>query len=501
MITRINLGALSARFGLHSLAGPSEVSVKGICSDSRRVTPGSCFVAVEGYAVDGHEYVADAVARGASAIILQEGHESLVFPDTKVAFYSAENTRLTLGVLSRESHRKPDLKLELVAVTGTNGKTTVSHLVRDILAESGRSCGLLGTIEYDTGRQVRPASLTTPDATEFYLLLDEMCEAGLDSCAFEASSHALDQERIGTAEVDVAAFTNLSREHLDYHPDLQSYLAAKRRLLERLEGPARLKARGRAVVFVDDEILAAASWPDQTLRVGRREGSDLKLLDSAIRRDGSSLRVEFEHEEIEFQSRLLGSFNVDNALVALGCGFALGLSSEELQSGLASAKPVRGRLEAVELSGGPLVVVDYAHTPDGLGKALAACRQISLGRIHVVFGCGGDRDRGKRPLMAATVMDGADEIYLTLDNPRTEDRQRIFQDVEAGMQRAYEEGRARTIEDRSEAIAAAINAADSSDLVLLAGKGHENYQIIGQEKLPWDDADAARTAWSGRSKS
>lgn len=495
MNPRSLLGDLGAQLKLRPLTPSSDVSVNDVCSDSRKVKAGSCFVAVKGHAVDGHEYVAEALASGARAIIVQEGHEPASLSNTDAAIYAVEDTRHALGVLAREFHGKPDLKLQLVAVTGTNGKTTVSHLVRDILAESGRSCGLLGTIEYDTGIQRSAASLTTPDPTEFYRLLDEMCEAGLSSCAFEASSHALDQERIGTAEVDVAAFTNLSREHLDYHPDLQSYLGAKRRLLDRLEGGSREKSLGCAVVFVDDETFAAVPWPKRTLRVGRRAGSDLRLLDSSLDRDGISFQVELKHEQVEFHSRLLGGFNVDNALVALGCGLALGLSKEELQAGLAAAQPVRGRLQAVELSGGPLVVVDYAHTPDGLKKALSACREFSRGRIHVVFGCGGDRDRGKRPLMAAAVMDGADQIYLTLDNPRTEDPQRIFEDVESGMRRAYEEGRARTIEDRGAAIAAALEAADSEDLVLLAGKGHEDYQIIGTEKLPWDDASAARAAW------
>ncbi len=500
MNARSLLGDLATQLELRPLTALNDVSVNEVCSDSRKVKAGSCFVAVEGHAMDGHEYVADALARGAKAIIVQEGREPAISASADAAFFSTEDTRHALGVLAREFHHKPDLKLQLVAVTGTNGKTTVSHLVRDILVESGRSCGLLGTIQYDTGIRQSSASLTTPDPTEFYRLLDEMCEAGLSSCAFEASSHALDQERIGVAEVDVAAFTNLSREHLDYHPDLQSYLGAKRRLLDRLDGPAREKAVGCAVVFIDDESFAAAPWPKRTLKVGRSAGSDLRLLDATLDRDGSSFRVELRHEQLEFRSRLLGGFNVENALVALGCGLALGLSKEELQTGLAAAKPVRGRLQAVELSGGPLVVVDYAHTPDGLQKALAACREFSQGRIHVVFGCGGDRDRGKRPLMAATVMASADQIYLTLDNPRTEDPQRIFEDVESGMRRAYEQGWARTIADRGDAIAAALEAADREDLVLLAGKGHENYQIIGTEKLPWDDASAARAAWDAGRK-
>jgi UDP-N-acetylmuramoyl-L-alanyl-D-glutamate--2,6-diaminopimelate ligase len=492
----VTLPQLGTNLNLHHLSGALEVQVDDLCCDSRKVSAKSCFVAVKGHSTDGHDYVKDALSRGAGAIIVQEGRESAIPADSRASCYSVADTRHALGVLSREFWSKPDRKLELVAVTGTNGKTTVTHLVRDILRAAGRRCGLIGTIQYDTGHEVIPATLTTPDPCDFFRLLAEMCDEGLEAGVFEASSHALDQERIGEVEVDVAAFTNLSREHLDYHPDLQSYLAAKRRLLERLEGPSREKSPGRAVVFVDDETLAAAPWPAQTLRVGRREGSDLRLLDSSIGPEGSTLRVGFPHGESEFQCRLLGGFNVDNALVALGCGYALGLSLDELRGGLAAAAPVRGRMEPVELKGGPLVLVDYAHTPDGLEKALWSCREIAAGRLHVVFGCGGDRDRGKRALMAAAVMASADEIYLTLDNPRTEDPARIFADAESGMTRAYQEGRARTIEDRGQAIALAIRSATPKDVVLIAGKGHETYQILGQRKLAWDDREAARKAWT-----
>jgi UDP-N-acetylmuramoyl-L-alanyl-D-glutamate--2,6-diaminopimelate ligase len=301
---------------------------------------------------------------------------------------------------------------------------------------------------------------------------------------------------MGPIEVDVAAFTNLSRDHLDYHPDLPSYLAAKRKLLDLALGKPRDKERGRVVVFVDDEQLGAAPWPDATLRVGRRADAQLRLLEASTDRDGSRLRVAWEGGSHRFESRLLGGFNVDNILVALGCGLALGLGIDELQAGLAAAQPVPGRMEPVELEGAPLLLIDYAHTPDGLEAALAASRELCAGRIHLVFGCGGDRDRGKRPLMGEVAVRCADEVYFTLDNPRTEDPAQIFRDAEAGMQEAYARGHARSIEDRAEAIAAALRAAGPEDLIIITGKGHETYQILGETKHPWDDREVLRKAWA-----
>ncbi len=488
--------ALAEGLPMEHLSGPEDAEVTGVSCDSRTVEPGHCFVAVEGHAVDGHEYVGDAIERGAAVVVIRSGRSSVLPELSRVACFATEDPRHATGILARSYRGHPDLHLELVAVTGTNGKTTVSHLVQWILQGTGRGCGLLGTIEYDTGKKKQKAPLTTPDPCEFYRLLDEMRRAGLGACAFEASSHALDQERIGPAEIDVAAFTNLSREHLDYHPDLQSYLGAKRRLLERLEGPLRRKDRGHAVVFVDDPTLAGAPWPDGTVRVGAAPKAEIRLLEAETGREGSRLRVSVLGEQVDFSTRLLGSFNMENALMAIACAAVLGVDPPVIRDRLASAPPVCGRMEPVELDGGPLVLVDYAHTPDGLEKAVTSCRGLCEGRIHVVFGCGGDRDRGKRPLMAEAVCRSADEIYLTLDNPRTEDPQQIFRDAEAGMREAIAQGRARRIEDRFEAIAAALAGAGPDDLVLIAGKGHENHQILGTTKHPWDDRAAARDAWA-----
>jgi len=490
------LRGLAEGLGLRHVAGPGDALVKGVACDSRKVEPGSVFVAVPGHAVDGHEFVAEALRRGAAAVVVQEGRESALPARPRAACFTATDARRVAGALARSYRANPDLDLSLVAVTGTNGKTTVSHLVRSLLDTAGRPCGLLGTLRYETGRRSLTAPLTTPDPCAFYGFLEEMRDAGLNACAFEASSHALDQERLGPVEVDVAAFTNLTREHLDYHGTMEGYLAAKLRLLDHLVGEKRDKERGAAVVFHDDPRLASVDWPEHTLKVGTSEACELRLLQAHTGREGSRLRVRWQGREVELRTRLLGAFNVENALVALGCAAALGLSDEDLAEGLAQAEPVPGRMEPLPVEGGPLVLIDYAHTPDGLEKSLATCRQLTSARLHLVFGCGGDRDRGKRPLMAQVAARGADRIYLTLDNPRTEDPARIFADVEAGMEAARAEGRARTIADRAEAVGEALAQAGPDDLVLIAGKGHETYQILGTEKVHWDDREAVRRARS-----
>lgn len=484
------------------LAGPPDAPVRAITADSRKVALGTCFVAIRGTAQDGHRFLADALQRGASAIVVEEG-QPLALPAAPAAsIHAVPDPRRTLGELSRALHGRPDVALSVVAITGTNGKTTTSHVVRDMLNACGRPCGLLGTIAYDTGARRESAKLTTPDAAELFALLAEMRDNRLTACAMEASSHALDQQRLGSLEVDVAAFSNLTREHLDYHPTLEAYLAAKRKLLEHLEGPTRRKRSGRAVVNVEDPVLGAAVWPRDTVTVGHRPGAVVRLVSSTLRRDGTELSLEVDGRSFAARANLLGGYNVENLLLAVGVGHALGLSAAELQLGLRAARTVSGRMEPVELPGGPLVLVDYAHTPDGMSQALAAARLLAqrqgsvAGRLLLVFGCGGDRDRGKRPLMAEVAAAGADLSILTLDNPRTEDPRRIFADAQRGFANADAGDRARTVEDRARAIEEALREARPQDVVLIAGKGHENYQILGTEKQPWDDRDAARQAWS-----
>jgi UDP-N-acetylmuramoyl-L-alanyl-D-glutamate--2,6-diaminopimelate ligase len=478
---------------LEHLSGAADPSVYGVTSDSREVHDGDVFVAIHGTRQDGASFVGEALRRGAVAVV---GDESLRVPAEAggCAFFRSADPRRVLARLARERHGRPDLDLRMLAVTGTNGKTTVSWLAARYLELRGERAGCLGTIRYRTGRRDEPARWTTPPPEPFFELLAEMRDAGCGACSLEASSHALDQCRLGEAEIDVAAFTNLTREHLEYHANLEEYLAAKRRLLEHLRSAGRTKPEGRAVVNVDDAVFGGCDWPADTIRVGRQEGVEVRLLRAAAGRDGIDLELDYADSRLRIRNRLLGDYNVENLLVLAGMARALRAPVDEVESHFARLDPVPGRLERVELGGeAPLVLIDYAHTPDALRSVTRSVRELTPGRLRVVFGCGGDRDRGKRPEMAGAVVEVADEAYLTLDNPRTEDPERIFADASAAF--VGHEDRAFVVPDRSEALATALRRSTIEDTLLVTGKGHETYQIIGDEKLPWDDREVLAEAW------
>ena len=480
--------------GARVLRGETATPVAVVTSDSRRVSPGAVFVAISGHDADGHLFLDAAAQAGAVAVVGENAPALQACPVNVVAV--VPDARSALGHMLGVWYGRPDRQLEVLAVTGTNGKTTVAHLLRDLWKSRGRTCGLLGTIAWDTVDESRPARLTTPGVEELDQLLARMVTAGARGVAMEASSHALDQQRLGELEVDLALFTNLTRDHLDYHADFDDYLGAKLRLRDYLDQPGRVKAVGRCVVNRDDERFAALDWPEGTVFAGHGESCDVRGIRAQFDRDGTTVEMDFGGKVVAVRSRLIGRYNAYNLLLVAGAALANGLHAEEFAGHAGALSPVPGRLEPVELDGGPLALVDYAHTPDGIASSIAAVRALTGGRIHLVFGCGGDRDRGKRPQMAQAAVEAADEVYLTLDNPRTEDPEQIFRDAEVGFGGAPD--RARRIEDRHEAIAAALVAAEGDDVVLVAGKGHENYQVIGTEKSPWDDRVALREAWAAR---
>jgi UDP-N-acetylmuramoyl-L-alanyl-D-glutamate--2,6-diaminopimelate ligase len=488
------LGVLLEGTGARFPRGGEDQPVEAITADSRRVAPGSVFVAIRGTGSDGHQFLTAAAEAGAVAVVGEDAPALDACPVNVVAV--VPDARAALGHALGVWYGRPDRRIEVLAVTGTNGKTTVAHLLRDLWNSRGRACGLLGTIAWDTIDESRPARLTTPGVEELDALIDRMAGAGARALAMEASSHALDQQRLGELEVDLALFTNLTRDHLDYHATLEEYLAAKLRLRGYLAQADRVKAAGRCVVNRDDARFARVEWPAGTVFVGHGEGCDVRGLGADFDRDGTTIDMDFGGTPVAVRSRLLGRYNAWNLLVVAGAALASGMTAREFADHAGALNPVPGRLEPVALDGGPLVLVDYAHTPDGLDSAIAAVRALTGGKIHVVFGCGGDRDRGKRPEMARAAVAAADRAYLTLDNPRTEDPEQIFRDAEAGF--AGAEGRSMRIDDRREAIVAALDGAGPDDVVLIAGKGHENYQILGTEKQPWDDRAVAREAWSAR---
>ncbi len=483
------------------LRGDPDVVVTRVTADSRQATAGSLFVAVRGSSGDGHTWLGQAVAAGCSAVVVER--ESSV--DVNVPSLVVEQTRSAPALVARLLFDNPDLALQAAGVTGTNGKTTTASLLRSMLRELTSGCGLLGTIQYETGVRTIPAPLTTPGGPELYGVLAEMRESGLSAVAMEISSHALDQQRTAGLELDVAVMTNLSRDHLDYHGDLESYLAAKMRIIDLLGGPARVKKPGVLALNADDPAFAdVAPHNIETWRwsTGWRRKPlvepDVRVLQQDLRSDGTTLILDIRGESVDLQSTLVGRFNVENLCAAMTAGVALGYAPTICAEALSRAGQVAGRMEGFVLPNSAVAVVDYAHTPDALQAVLASCRELTKGKVIVVFGCGGDRDRGKRPQMGVVAAQHADVTWITSDNPRSEEPAAICAEILAGYRATDTEDQACRLEvNREAAIEGALREARSGDVVVIAGKGHEDYQIIGDQRLDFDDRAVVREFCSG----
>ena len=500
----VTLGTLSERFPSLRLDGAAETVVRRVVVDSRDCDAGALFVAVKGHVIDGHRYVADVVTAGCAAVLVSDPAAGAIAADAGVPVFTAADTRPWPARLARDLNDRPDASLKVIGVTGTNGKTTTTFLTRDMLA--GFGCGLLGTIRYETGAQSGAAPLTTPDGPALYGLLAEMRDHGLGAVAMEISSHALDQSRVADLALDVAVMTNLSRDHLDYHGSLDSYLAAKVRILDLLDGERRDKEPGVAVINADeplfDDVIAADGPRCVRYRVGHRvkppSDVDLCLVDSDLSADGTTLRYDYRGRTLALSSRLVGRFNVENLTSALAVGLALDLDPDACTAALAAAGQVPGRIEIFALPQGASAVVDYAHTPEALAAVLDSCRDFTSGRLIVVFGCGGDRDRGKRAEMGAVAARLADDTWITSDNPRSEDPASICDMIYFGFRAETDvrAGACRVEVDRTRAIRSALAVAGDGDTVVIAGKGHEDYQIIGDQRLDLDDREIVRD-WIG----
>ncbi len=476
------------------LTGDPSLLVAGVTSDSRAAGPGVLFVAVRGTAADGHEYLAAAVAAGAAALVIESSFTGEV-PRGATVVRCAE-TRPVPALVARALHGEPDRQLWTAAVTGTNGKTTTAFLLQSMLGRLHGPCGLLGTIRYDDGRTREPAPLTTPAGPVFYGYLDRMTANGCRSVAMELSSHALVQQRTAGLELDVAVMTNLGRDHLDYHADLADYLAAKAGIMDYLQTG---RQPGTLVLNAGDEALNGLATGDhQVLRFCARPGleveADLKVAEAELALTGTRLQLLWRGAELSLASPLVGRFNVENLTAALAAGLALGLAPDDCTDALTKVAQVPGRLERFALPNGAIAVVDYAHTHDALAAVLTACDELGSGRLLLVFGCGGDRDRGKRPLMAGVAALQSDRVWITSDNPRGEDPAAICAEIADGYE-AVTAARAaghEVVVDRAAAIAAALTAARPGDIVVIAGKGHEDYQLVGDQVLPLDDRQLVR---------
>jgi len=459
-----------------------EIEVRHVTIDSRTATPGSLFCAFAGTEVDSHAFVAAAMARGAVAAVVE-----LPLDGPEVPQLHVERGRLAAALTAAEFHGDPWDRLTMVGVTGTNGKTTTAAIVRHLFARraAAASIGTLGVVASDGSVVPGTEGLTTPGPVEVAERLCRLVDAGTEAVVMEVSSHALDQERVAAVRFDAAIFTNLSRDHLDYHGDLDAYREAKLRLLE------LLKPGCAAVVNSDDAVWkgveARAARP---IRFGTGVEADVRAEDVSIVAGGMEWTLHTPSGSAPVRLPLFGAYNVSNALGAAAALWSLGWTATELAAGLESLPQVPGRLERVETApGAATVLIDFAHTPDALARALAAVRPLVRGRLIVVFGAGGDRDRGKRPEMGRVAAQGADLVIVTSDNPRTEDPDRIIDEIEAGMGDAPR----RRVPDRKEAIARALVEAGAEDVIVLAGKGHERYQICGTEKRPFDEREVVRS--------
>ncbi|MGI8441301.1 MAG: UDP-N-acetylmuramoyl-L-alanyl-D-glutamate--2,6-diaminopimelate ligase [Thermoleophilaceae bacterium] len=462
--------------------GP-EVEVRDLAYSSRSVAPGALFFCVRGFSADGHRFAPDAVERGAVALVCERplglGVPEVIVPDARAA----------MGPAAARFFGDPTSELGVVGITGTNGKTTTAYLVRAVLEAAGTPTGLLGTVASVVGGREEPVERTTPEAIDLQRLLGRMRDAGDRTCAMEVSSHALELGRAEGIRFAARVFTNLTQDHLDFHPTMEDYYRAKRRLFD---GP------GASVVNADDPYgrRLAGELEGAATTFAIEAEADIRAREVAFDTAGAAFRCETPEGEVEIAMGLPGLFNVRNALAAVGAARALGLDLEAIARGLASARRVPGRFEPVDEGQDFAVLVDYAHTPDSLENVLRAARPITAGRLHVVFGAGGDRDRGKRPLMGAVATELADRVIVTSDNPRSEDPESIVEEILAGAGRATQ----REL-DRRAAILMAVESAEPGDVVVVAGKGHEQGQeLAGGRKEPFDDVVVVRESLRARAE-
>jgi UDP-N-acetylmuramoyl-L-alanyl-D-glutamate--2,6-diaminopimelate ligase len=476
----------SAMYG--KMVKTQDVSVRNIRYDSRRVSPGDLFVALRGTVQNGHRFIDDAIAGGASVVVVDDDNArpDSFFMHRGVLKVLVPDARAALAGLSANFYGRPAEQLELVGVTGTNGKTTTSHLIRAILEAEGKPAGLIGTIEYRIRDRLIPATHTTPESLELNALLAEMVRSGCAAAVMEVSSHALALSRVEGLGFRAAVFTNLTQDHLDFHGSMEEYFRAKKILFD------SLRAGGVAVVNADDPygLRMLGETPAARITYGFGTACDVRASGVEMQIDGSRFTAIHAGGEIEIRSPLTGRFNIQNMLASCAAGIGLGVGSSAIAAGIRSVEAVRGRFERVVSPAGWTAIIDYAHTPDALENCLRTIRELvppeAGHRVITVFGCGGNRDRGKRPIMGRIASERSDIAIVTSDNPRDEDPASIIEAIVAGMIRGRE---TYTEVNRRRAIRSALMKARSGDVVLVAGKGHETYQIIGATRHHFDDRE------------
>lgn len=479
------LSVLLKKSGVKPKRGSADPMVTRLVIDSRRVTPGSLFFALPGLRHDGNSFIDEALNRGAVGIVSNRPRR---FGNSKAVFVQSDNPRVTLAKVARRFFGKPDKDLDLIGITGTNGKTTVSYLAKHLLSLDGVKTGCLGTIGYDLVERVLPSFRTTPESHELCELLSQMRGFGCKRAIMEVSSHGIDQLRVAEIKFKVGVFLNLTRDHLDYHGDMANYFAVKRRFIDGEIGSIPKKL----AINIDDPYgsrLADDHLEESTITFGTAKRARLRATDIELAPNGTTFTLAFDGKRYLVHSPLIGHYNVSNTLAALSIAILVGSDMEKCIGSLDSFGGIPGRMERVECGQPFEVVVDYAHTGNALDNALKMLREITPGKVKVVFGCGGDRDRGKRAAMTEVATTIADFCWATTDNPRSEVQEQIFDDMRKGI---LDASKIEFVLDRRRAIELALKSAESGDCVLVAGKGHEPFQEFGDTVVPFDDRKVVR---------
>jgi len=484
----MQLKTLLSATPVRQVIGTLDRTVENIAYDSRRVQRNGIFVALRGEKSDGHEFIGQAIEKGASVIVAEREEQN-----PRATCLVVENARTALADFAETFYGHPGGKLKLAAVTGTNGKTTTTFLIKHICENAGLRCGLIGTVRYEIGERVLPAIRTTPESLDLQELLAQIANSGCKAAAMEVSSHALAQDRTRGLEWNVAVFTNLTQDHLDFHGTMKNYFESKMRLFAGL-GSQKRKRKPIAIVNIDDrygeQLLDKIDERVAVITYGMGMRADFRASNYRVESSGTSYQLDARGKSYLVRVPLIGRFNVTNSVAALAASNALGINLRDAVFSLGKSPQVPGRLELVPAKRQFQVFVDYAHTPDALGNVLKTLRELEPNRLIAVFGCGGNRDRQKRPLMAEIVDRHADYAIITSDNPRKENPDTIVAEIEKGFRSTHYE----KIVDRTEAINRAVELARPHDIVLIAGKGHENYQEFADHTVPFDDIQVARRA-------
>jgi UDP-N-acetylmuramoyl-L-alanyl-D-glutamate--2,6-diaminopimelate ligase len=469
-----------------------DVDVNGIVTDSRSLKAGDCFVAIRGHAADGHMFAEEALRKGAVALVVEHAIEG------SIPAIVVRDSSLAAALMAKRFFGDPASRLRLAGITGTNGKTSSAFLLRSIMNIAHGPCGIIGTIGYGDSDELASARNTTPGAVDLYRVMAGFLERGCRSTVMEVSSHAAEQGRIAGLEFDVGAFTNATRDHLDYHGTFEKYIEAKEIFVRTLVESGRTKRPGIFAYNADDPEVARVGkrFAGTSLSFGLSPSADVRAEGLTANLKGTSFDLVVDAARERLELKLLGTISVYNALTAAACAHALGADLGAIKAGLENVAQVPGRFQVVSVGRGPTVVVDYAHTPDALEKLLNFCKELGPRKIVTVFGCGGDRDRGKRPMMGEISARLSDIVFITDDNPRTEDPDFIVKEILEGI--GVDAVPVNVVRDRRLAIRAAVAAAGEVDLVVIAGKGHENEQICRDGRVPFNDAIEAEDALRGR---